>query len=108
MVETGPILNLHRALKGKPGILGCLVVDKLGNILDTSMPPNVDCGMITALTTTLFSVADTSRGSDFVQSTLQIDQGTLHFMDIHRHVLVALTPRGRSVDLEKLICSLRY
>jgi predicted regulator of Ras-like GTPase activity (Roadblock/LC7/MglB family) len=103
------IQNLLLSLNGQHGILGCLLVARDGSVIASSLPSDVDVGMIGALSATLFSNNDVSiqrmnRGN-LVQMTLLTDQGILHFCETGGNFLDVLTAQGPSVNLEGLIQS---
>jgi predicted regulator of Ras-like GTPase activity (Roadblock/LC7/MglB family) len=103
------VKQLVASLNGKHGILGCLLVGRDGQVLCTSLPPDIEVATIGALSATLFSNNDVSiqrmnRGA-LVQMTLLTDQGILHFIETAGHYLVVLTARGQRINLEGLIRS---
>lgn len=109
MVDNNQVKALISSLNGKHGILGCLLVQRDGSVVASSLPPEVDIGMIGALSATLFSNNDVSiqrmnRGN-LVQMTLLTDQGILHFYETQNHFLVVLTAKGQRINLEGLIRS---
>jgi predicted regulator of Ras-like GTPase activity (Roadblock/LC7/MglB family) len=109
MADAAQIQSLLNALNGKHGILGCLLVARNGSVVGSSLPPEVDVGMIGALSATLFSNNDVSiqrmnRGA-LAQMTLLTDQGILHFYETNGHFLVVLTAKGQRINLEGLIKS---
>jgi predicted regulator of Ras-like GTPase activity (Roadblock/LC7/MglB family) len=104
---TSRIQGVLNALNGNNGILGAVLVGRDGSVMAHSLPPDVDSGMIGALSATLFSNNDVSiqrmnRGN-LTQMTLLTDQGILHFYEAAGRVLVVLTTKGQQVNLEGLI-----
>jgi len=109
MADAAQLHALLSSLNGKHGILGCLLVAKDGSVMASSLPAEVDIGMIGALSATLFSNNDVSiqkmnRGN-LTQMTLLTDQGILHFYETNGHYLVVLTAKGQRINLEGLIRS---
>jgi uncharacterized protein len=109
MVDSGQVQSLLTALNGKHGILGCLLVGRDGVVISSSLPQEVDVGMIGSLSATLFGNNDVSiqrmnRGN-LVQMTLLTDQGILHFYEAGNNYLVVLTAKGERINLEGLIRS---
>ncbi len=109
MIDQAQVQNLLVQLNGKHGILGCLLVSQDGSVIATSLPPEVDVGMIGSLSATLFSNNDVSiqrmnRGN-LMQMTLLTDQGILHFYQANGCYLVVLTAKGQRINLEGLIKS---
>jgi predicted regulator of Ras-like GTPase activity (Roadblock/LC7/MglB family) len=100
--------NIMVAMNGQHGILGCLLVSTVdGHLLASSLPSDVDTGMIAALCATLFSnnsvsIRKMNRG-DLAQMTLVTERGILHFYQVGAAVLVVLTSRGQRVSLEGLL-----
>jgi predicted regulator of Ras-like GTPase activity (Roadblock/LC7/MglB family) len=96
------------AMNGQHGILGCLLVSTVdGRLLASSLPSDVDTGMIAALCATLFSnnsvsIRKMNRG-DLAQMTLVTERGILHFYQVGAAVLIVLTARGQRVSLEGLL-----
>ena len=95
-------------MNGQHGILGCLLVSTAdGRLLASSLPSDVDTGMIASLCATLFanntvSIRKMNRG-DLAQMTLVTERGILHFYQVGTAVLVILTARGQRVSLEGLL-----
>jgi predicted regulator of Ras-like GTPase activity (Roadblock/LC7/MglB family) len=86
-----------------------LLISRDGQVVATSLPPEVDVAMIGALSATLFSNNDVSiqrmtRGN-LMQMTLLTDQGILHFYEVANHFLVVLTAKNQKINLEGLIRS---
>jgi len=109
MTESGKIQELLQSLNGKHGILGCLLVQRDGTVLGSSLPKEIDISVVGSLSATLFSNNDVSiqrmnRGN-LVQMTLLTDQGILHFYEAKGHFLVVLTAKGQRINLEGLIRS---
>lgn len=109
MADARQIQSYLSALNGKHGILGCLLVQRDGTVIASSLPPEVDIAMIGSLSATLFSNNDVSiqrmnRGN-LTQMTLLTDQGILHFYEASGHFLVVLTAKGQRINLEGLIRS---
>jgi predicted regulator of Ras-like GTPase activity (Roadblock/LC7/MglB family) len=109
MADAAQIQGLLTSLNGKHGILGCLLVGRDGSVVASSLPAEVDVGMIGALSATLFSNNDVSiqrmnRGA-LAQMTLLTDQGILHFYETSGNFLVVLTAKGQRINLEGLIKS---
>jgi predicted regulator of Ras-like GTPase activity (Roadblock/LC7/MglB family) len=102
------IQSILAAMNGQHGILGCLLVSTAdGRLLASSLPSDVDTGMIASLCATLFanntvSIRKMNRG-DLAQMTLVTERGILHFYQVGTAVLVILTARGQRVSLEGLL-----
>jgi predicted regulator of Ras-like GTPase activity (Roadblock/LC7/MglB family) len=100
--------DILAAMNGQHGILGCLLVSTAdGRLLASSLPSDVDTGMIASLCATLFSnnsvsIRKMNRG-DLAQMTLVTERGILHFYQTGPAVLVVLTARGQRVSLEGLL-----
>ena len=100
--------NVLMAMNGQHGILGCLLVSVTdGQLLASSLPPDIDTAMIAALCATLFSnnrvsIRKMNRG-DLAQMTLVTERGILHFFQAGAAVLIVLTARGQRVSLEGLL-----
>ena len=109
MADPAQLQALLTSLNGRHGILGCLLVERGGTVVASSLPAEVDVGMIGVLSATLYSNNDVSiqrmnRGS-LTQMTLLTDQGILHFYEASGHFLVVLTAKGQRINLEGLIRS---
>jgi predicted regulator of Ras-like GTPase activity (Roadblock/LC7/MglB family) len=106
--SIGKAQNILTAMNGQHGILGCLLVSIAdGRLLASSLPSDIDTGMIAALCATLFSnnrvsIRKMNRG-DLAQMTLVTERGILHFYHTGPAVLVVLTARGQRVSLEGLL-----
>ena len=100
--------SILSTMNGQHGILGCLLVSTAdGRLLASSLPNDVDTGMIASLCATLFSnnsvsIRKMNRG-DLAQMTLVTERGILHFYQAGTAVLVVLTARGQRVSLEGLL-----
>ena len=105
MADAAQIQSLLTSLNGKHGILGCLLVARDGSVIASSLPAEVDVGMIGALSATLFSNNDVSIQRMNRGNLTLTDQGILHFYETSGNFLVVLTAKGQRINLEGLIKS---